>query len=79
MWRIPLVPVRERRWRHDFVDARHSSTQYAEADGTHFAYRRFGSPGRPPPVFFQHFMGNLDDHDPALSDVGGHSMGGLVA
>ena len=44
-------------------------TQYAEAGGTHFAYRRFGSPGRPPLVFFQHFMGNLDDHDPALSDA----------
>jgi pimeloyl-ACP methyl ester carboxylesterase len=36
-------------------------TQYAEAGGTHFAYRRFGSPGRPPLVFFQHFMGNLDE------------------
>jgi hypothetical protein len=35
-------------------------TQYAETGGTHFAYRRFGSPGRPPLVFFQHFMGNLD-------------------
>jgi pimeloyl-ACP methyl ester carboxylesterase len=46
-------------------------TQYAEAGGTHFAYRRFGSPGRPPLVFFQHFMGNLDDHDPALSDAFG--------
>jgi pimeloyl-ACP methyl ester carboxylesterase len=44
-------------------------TQYAEVGGTHVAYRRFGSPGRPPLVFFQHFMGNLDDHDPALSDA----------
>ena len=44
-------------------------TQYAEAGGIRFAYRRFGSPGRPPLVFFQHFMGNLDDHDPALSDA----------
>jgi hypothetical protein len=34
-------------------------TQYAEAGGTLFAYRRFGSPGRPPPVFFQHFMGTM--------------------
>ena len=79
MWRIPLVPVVSdagvmTSFTHDTAP-----TQYAEADGTHFAYRRFGSPGRPPPVFFQHFMGNLDDHDPALSDVVGHSMGGLVA
>jgi pimeloyl-ACP methyl ester carboxylesterase len=44
-------------------------TQYAEGGGIRFAYRRFGSPGRPPLVFFQHFMGTLDDHDPALSDA----------
>jgi pimeloyl-ACP methyl ester carboxylesterase len=44
-------------------------TRYAEAGGTRFAYRRFGIPGRPPVVFFQHFMGTLDDHDPALSDA----------
>jgi pimeloyl-ACP methyl ester carboxylesterase len=44
-------------------------TQYAEGGGIRFAYRRFGSPGRPPLVFFQHFMGTLDDHDPALSDT----------
>jgi pimeloyl-ACP methyl ester carboxylesterase len=44
-------------------------TQYAESGGTRFAYRRFGIPGRPPLVFFQHFMGTLDDHDPALSDA----------
>ncbi len=44
-------------------------TQYAEGDGIRFAYRRFGMPERPPLVFFQHFMGTLDDHDPALSDA----------
>jgi pimeloyl-ACP methyl ester carboxylesterase len=44
-------------------------TQYAEGGGTRFAYRRFGIPGRPPLVFSQHFMGTLDDHDPALSDA----------
>jgi pimeloyl-ACP methyl ester carboxylesterase len=44
-------------------------TQYAEVCGTRFAYRRFGRPGRPPLLFFQHFMGTLDDHDPALSDA----------
>jgi hypothetical protein len=26
-------------------------------------------PERPPLVFFQHFMGTLDDHDLALSDA----------
>jgi pimeloyl-ACP methyl ester carboxylesterase len=44
-------------------------TRYVESGGTRFAYRRFGSPGRPPLVFFQHFMGTMDDHDPALSDA----------
>jgi pimeloyl-ACP methyl ester carboxylesterase len=44
-------------------------TQYVDAGGTRFAYRRFGNPERPPLVFFQHFMGTLDDHDPALSDA----------
>src|SRR3984957_9033953 len=44
-------------------------TQYAEAGGTRLAFRRFGIPGRPPLMFFQHFMGTLDDHDPALSDA----------
>jgi pimeloyl-ACP methyl ester carboxylesterase len=44
-------------------------TQYAEGGGIRFAYRRFGSPGRPPLLFFQHFMGTMDDHDPALSDA----------
>jgi pimeloyl-ACP methyl ester carboxylesterase len=44
-------------------------TRYVESGGTRFAYRRFGSPGRLPLVFFQHFMGTMDDHDPALSDA----------
>ena len=44
-------------------------TQYVEAGGIRFAYRRLGVSGRPPLVFFQHFMGTLDDHDPALSDA----------
>ncbi|MFE4956127.1 alpha/beta fold hydrolase [Streptomyces sp. NPDC056653] len=43
-------------------------TQFVEADGIRFAYRRFGNPEHTPIVFFQHFIGNLDDHDPALSD-----------
>jgi pimeloyl-ACP methyl ester carboxylesterase len=45
-------------------------TQFVEAGGIRFAYRRFGNPdaGRSPIVFFQHFIGNLDDHDPAISD-----------
>jgi len=44
-------------------------TQFVEAGGIRFGYRRFGVPDRSPVVFFNHFMGNLDDHDPALTDA----------
>jgi len=38
------------------------------ADGTTYAYRRFGQRGTVPVVFLQHFRGNLDNWDPALAD-----------
>jgi pimeloyl-ACP methyl ester carboxylesterase len=44
-------------------------TEFIEAAGIRFAYRRFGAKSGVPLVFFQHFMGNLDDHDPALTDA----------
>ena len=44
-------------------------TQFVEANGIRFAYRRFGAGSHVPLVFFQHFMGNLDDHDSALTDA----------
>src|SRR5258706_1669641 len=44
-------------------------TELIEANGIRFAYRRFGAEGGVPVVFTQHFMGNLDDHDPALTDA----------
>jgi pimeloyl-ACP methyl ester carboxylesterase len=44
-------------------------TAFIEANGVRFAYRRFGAKSGVPLVFFQHFMGNLDDHDPALTDA----------
>lgn len=43
-------------------------TEFVEANGIRFAYRRFGAESGVPLVFFQHFVGNLDDHDPAISD-----------
>jgi pimeloyl-ACP methyl ester carboxylesterase len=43
-------------------------TQFVEANGTRFAYRRFGNPGGTPIVLLQHFMGNLDNYDPAITD-----------
>jgi pimeloyl-ACP methyl ester carboxylesterase len=44
-------------------------TQFLDVGGTSFAYRRFGTPGSTPLVFTQHFMGNLDNFDPAISDA----------
>ena len=45
-----------------------AQTQFVEAGGVSFAYRRFGYPDGPPLVMLQHFRGNLDNWDPALTD-----------
>src|SRR5271154_5473765 len=44
-------------------------TQFLEAGGIRFAYRRFGAAGgsRAPLGFFNHFRGNLDTFDPAIT------------
>src|ERR1700745_155643 len=44
-------------------------TQFLDIGGTRFAYRRFGTPSGTPLVFTQHFMGNLENFDPAISDA----------
>ena len=43
-------------------------TQFVEANGIRFAYRRFGKTGGTPLVFNQHFRGSLDYWDPAVTD-----------
>ena len=43
-------------------------TQFVEANGIRFAYRRWGKEGKLPLVFNQHFTGNLDNWDPAVLD-----------
>jgi pimeloyl-ACP methyl ester carboxylesterase len=43
-------------------------TQYVEAGGIRFAYRRFGKTGGVPIVFNQHFQGTLDHWDPAVTN-----------
>jgi hypothetical protein len=40
-------------------------TQFVEAKGIRFAYRRFGKTGGVPLVFNQHFRGTMDYWDPA--------------
>ena len=46
-----------------------AQTQLIEAAGGKLAYRRFGSPSELPLVMLQHFRGNLDNWDPALTDA----------
>jgi len=43
-------------------------TQFVEANGVRFAYRRFGQEGGTPLVFMQHFRGGMDHWDPAVTD-----------
>ena len=43
-------------------------TQFVEANGTRFAYRRFGKTGGVPLVFNMHFTGTMDHWDPAVTD-----------
>jgi len=43
-------------------------TQFLEANGERYAYRRFGGGAGPPLLFLQHFTGTLDNWDPAVTD-----------
>lgn len=43
-------------------------TQYVEANGIRFAYRRFGKASGVPIVFNQHYTGTMDYWDPAVTD-----------
>ncbi|SDH71730.1 Pimeloyl-ACP methyl ester carboxylesterase [Bradyrhizobium lablabi] len=43
-------------------------TQFIEANGIRFAYRRFGKLDGVPLVFNQHFTGTMDHWDPAVTD-----------
>jgi pimeloyl-ACP methyl ester carboxylesterase len=44
-------------------------TRFAQVADVRFAYRRFGNPVGTPIVLLQHFMGNLDNYDPAITDA----------
>jgi pimeloyl-ACP methyl ester carboxylesterase len=43
-------------------------TQFVEANGISFAYRRFGKTGGVPIVFNQHYIGTMDYWDPTVTD-----------
>jgi pimeloyl-ACP methyl ester carboxylesterase len=55
----------ERSMTHRHVTA---PTQFVEANGIRFAYRRFGKEGGTPLLFMQHFRGGMDHWDPAVTD-----------
>src|SRR6202161_3518214 len=43
-------------------------TQFVNANGIRFAYRRFGKTGGVPLVFSQHYIGTMDYWDPTVTD-----------
>jgi pimeloyl-ACP methyl ester carboxylesterase len=43
-------------------------TQFVEANGIRFAYRRFGKTGGVPLVFHMHYLGTMDYWDPTVTD-----------
>ena len=43
-------------------------TQFVEANGIRFAYRRFGKTGGVPLVLSQHYIGTMDYWDPTVTD-----------
>ena len=43
-------------------------TQFVEANGIRFAYRRFGKPDGVPLVFNMHYIGSMDYWDPVVTD-----------
>ena len=43
-------------------------TQFVEANGIRFAYRRFGIETGVPLLFMQHFRGGMDNWDPNVTD-----------
>jgi pimeloyl-ACP methyl ester carboxylesterase len=51
------------------VSHKTAETRLIDASGVQFAYRRSGAPGSRPLVMLQHFRGNLDNWDPALTDA----------
>jgi pimeloyl-ACP methyl ester carboxylesterase len=58
------------RERNDMTTHTHQTapTQFVEANGIRFAYRRFGEAGGVPLIFNMHFTGTMDHWDPAVTD-----------
>src|ERR1700738_3073141 len=55
-----------------------ASTQFVEANGIRFAYRRFGNAAGVPLAFNQHYLGTMDYWDPAVTDGLARERGGVL-
>src|SRR6202521_6475868 len=53
-------------------------TQFVNAAGVRFAYRRFGESGGVPLVFNMHFTGTMDHWDPLVTDGLAATRGGVL-
>jgi pimeloyl-ACP methyl ester carboxylesterase len=62
-WKMTTEPAGSPRHSHGTAP-----TQYVEANGVRYAYRRFGTETGTPVVFLQHFRGGMDHWDPAVTD-----------
>src|SRR5260370_18003081 len=60
--------LERRTWTMSTYTATTVPTQFVEANGIRFAYRRWGNRSALPLAFNQHFTGNLDNWDPAVLD-----------
>src|ERR1700741_5064362 len=53
-------------------------TQFVEADGIRYAYRRFGKAGTVPLLFLGYFNSNMDAWDPAVTNSLAADHGGIL-
>src|ERR1700736_2841939 len=70
-WRRDPVNLKGRNTRTHSVTTHTSQTaptQYVEANGVRFAYRRLGPTNGVPVLFLQHYTGTIDQWDPVVVD-----------
>src|SRR6266481_1107417 len=69
--RCPMTNVMEKHSiSYELAQKTHQTapTQFIEANGIRFAYRRFGKAGGVPLVFNMHYLGTMDYWDPTVTD-----------
>src|SRR6202043_2576398 len=66
--RLDILVRNTRRFLMSNYTHKTAPTQFVEAAGIRFAYRRFGAKIDIPLLFFMHFTGTMDHWDPAVTD-----------